>query len=399
MPEVRDDTATGIDSQPAQDGSGGRGSGATGNRRGPTLGPAWAWWGGGAALALLAGGIAIATVNTTVYSPEAQVEDYLAALTAGEGGTAVALAAGDGSAGSPAELAPGTATDLLQGEPLISGMAALGELTVSRGADTADGRSTKVLVGYTVDGEEHSTTFTVEKTGRDWLFFDRWRMAEVPVRSVHVAPANLPPEAASGPLTASVNSIQAPLVTEQEETPGRTFAVLPPMVVEASFESTYLQAEPARLVVDHTAGHDPDTEAGTTDLSADSLSLDLALQYTDAVSTEVNEQLDRFLAGCTEQKVLNPAGCPMGYDTVNRIPPESITWSMAGDPQASVHDLPAEGDDPTAVAPLEAEAILSLSEIDLVTGERRTVEHREPFTLEADLTVTPDAVRYMPNVP
>ncbi|VXB80791.1 hypothetical protein [Citricoccus sp. K5] len=397
MPKVRD--ATGTDGRPAQDGPGGRDAAAAGNRRRRTLGPAWAWWGGGAALSLVAGGIAITTVNTTVYSPESQVEDYLAALTAGEGGTAVALASGDGSAGSPAELAPGTATDLLQGEPLISGMAALGDLTVSRGEDTPDGRSTEVLVGYTVDGEEHSTTFTVERTGRDWLFFDRWRMAEVPVQSVQVVPTPLPPEAASGPLTASVNGVQAPLVAEQEETPGRTFAVLPPMVVEASFESAYLQAEPARLVVDHTAAGGTDAEASTTDPSADSLTLDLALQYTDAVSAEVNEQLDRFLSGCTEQKVLNPAGCPMGYDTVNRIPPESITWSMAGDPQASVHELPAQGDDPTAVAPVEAEAILSLSEIDLVTGEQHTVEHREPFTLEADLTVTPDSVRYTPNVP
>ncbi|GAA1129357.1 hypothetical protein [Citricoccus alkalitolerans] len=398
MPEARDDTATGTDGQSAQDGSRGRDAGAAGNRRGRTLGPSWAWWGGAAALTLVAGGIAIATVNTAVYSPEAQVEDYLAALASGEGGTAVALASGD----TP-ELAPGTATDLLQGEPLISGMEALGELTVSRGEDTPEGRSVEVVVGYSVDDEEHSTTFTVEKAGRDWLFFDRWRMAEVPVQSVQVVPTPLPAEAASGPLRASVNGVEAPLVTDQEETPGRSFAVLPPMVVEAGFESTYLQAELARLVVDHTATGTPDQtaghEAGTTDPSADSLTLDLALQYTDAVSTEVNQQLDRFLAGCTEQKVLNPAGCPMGYDTVNRIPPESITWSIAGDPQASVLDLPAEGDDPTAVAPLEAEAILSLSEIDLVTGEQRTVEHREPFTLEAELTVTPDAVRYTPNVP
>ncbi|WP_313822464.1 hypothetical protein [Citricoccus sp.] len=394
MPEVRDDTATGTDGHPANDGSGERDAGASGNRRRRTLGPAWAWWGGGAALALVAGGIAIATVNTTVYSPEAQVEDYLAALAAGEGGTAVALASSD----TP-ELAPGTATDLLRGEPLISGMAALGELTVSTGEETADGRSTEVLVGYTVDGEEHSTTFMVEKAGRDWLFFDRWRMAEVPVQSVQVVPTPLPAEAASGPLTASVNGIQAPLVTEQGQTPGRSFAVLPPMVVEAGFESTYLQAEPTRLIVDHTAAEGTDTEADATEPSSDPLTLDLALRYTDSVSVEVNEQLDRFLAGCTEQKVLNPAGCPMGYDTVNRIPPESITWSLAGDPQASVHALPAEGDDPTAVAPLEAEAILSLSEIDLMTGEQRTVEHREPFTLEADLTVTPEAVRYTPNVP
>ncbi|NUL45924.1 hypothetical protein F7P69_12075 [Cellulosimicrobium funkei] len=398
MPEVRDDTATGADGHPAQDESRGRDAGSAGKRRGWARGPAWVWWGGAAALALVAGGIAIATVNATVYSPEAQVEDYLEALSAGEGGTALALASGD----TP-ELAPGTATDLLQGEPLISGMAALGELSVSRGEDATEGEAVDVEVGYTVDGEEHSTTFMVEKTGRDWLFFDRWRMANIPVQSVQVAPTQLPPETASGPLTASVNGIQAPLVTEREEPPGRSFAVLPPMVVEASFESTYLQAEPARLVVDHTATSTPentaDPEADTNDASAQPLTLDLPLQYTDAVSAEVNEQLDRFLAGCTDQKVLNPAGCPIGYDTVNRIPPESITWSMAGDPQVSVLDLPAEGEDPTMVAPLEAEAILSLSEIDLVTGEQSTVEHHEPFTLEADLTVTPDEVRYTPNVP
>lgn len=375
--------------------------------------PGWAWWGGGAVLALVAGGIAIGAANAAVYSPEAQVQDYLDALSAGDGGAAMALvsgthgtddthgtgdtdSAGDADPVPNIDLPSGTATSLLQGEPLQAGMAALGELTVTRGADAPDGRSTEVSVGYTVEGEERSTVFTVERAGRDWLFFDRWRMAAVPVRTVEVVPANLPPEAASTPLTAAVNGVQAPLVTASGEAPGQAFAVLPPMVVDAGVESTFLQAEPSRLVVD-IAVPAPTTE--DTGQSPEPLALDLALQYTDAVADEVNRQLDAYLAGCTEQKVLQPAGCPMGYDTVNRIPPESISWTVAGDPAATVVPLPAEGGDPTVMAPLEAEAVLTLQEIDLVTGEQQPVEHRDPFTLEADLAVTAESVRLTPKVP
>lgn len=368
-------------------------------------------WGGGAVLALLAGGIAIATANAMVYSPEAQVQDYLDALAAGEGSTALALAAGAGpedsergaDAGTP-KLPPAAATSLLQGEPLRAGMTALGELTVDRGEDAPDGRSTQVTVAYAVDGQEHSTGFTVEHTGRDWLFFDRWRLAAVPVQTVRVAPANLPPEAASGPVTAVVNGVEAPLVPEDSEdtqdsgastdseapeAPGQGFAVLPPLVVDAEYESTYLAADPTRLVVDQAAPAEP----------TEPVALELPLRYTDAVAGEVNRQLDAYLAGCTEQKVLQPSGCPLGYDTVNRIPPDSIQWSVSGDPEATVVPLPAEGEDPTVMEPLEAVAELTLQEIDLVSGEQQPVVHRAPFTLEADLAVTAESVRLTPRLP
>lgn len=349
-------------------------------------------------LALVAGGVGIGVANSTLYSPQAQVQAYLEALAAGDGGTALTLSSGGSGEGSgraaAAGPAPGTATSLLQGEPLQAGLAALGELTVTRGEDAPDGESTEVAVDYTVDGEDHSTVFTVERSGRDWLFFDRWRMAEVPVQTVRVVPGNLPPEAASGSMTAAVNSVATPLTSQGSgegsgagsETPRQDFAVLPPFLVDAGLESTYLAAPPVRKVVDQVTPAEPQT-------------LELALHYTDDVATEVNRQLEAYLAGCTEQQVLNPSGCPLGYDTVNRIPPDSIAWSVSGDPQATVVPLPAEGEDPTVMEPLQAEAVLTLQEIDLVTGEQQPVEHRNPFTLEADLSVTGDAVRLTPRVP
>ncbi len=356
-------------------------------------------------LALAVGGIAIATVNGTVYSPEAQVERYLEALAAGDGGTALALAGGGVDAGH------GAATVLLTGEPLATGVAALGEFAVTRGddgaADAADGAAV-VTVAYTVDGTEHRTDFTVEHAGRDWLFFDRWRMAPVPLQTVRVAPEHLPPEAAAGPVTARVNGVEAALVPRDGE-PGQAFAVLPPFTVDAEFSSTYLTADPARLVVDgarssHAEGTGGDTEEVGTEGTrasedASALTLPVELRYTDAVAEEVNRQLDAYLTGCTEQQVLHPAGCPLGYDTVNRVPPDSIRWSFPDAPEASVVPLPAEGADPTAVAPVEAEAELTLQEIDLVTGEQRRVVHPNPFTFEADLSVTPESVTFTPRLP
>ncbi|MDI3330797.1 MAG: hypothetical protein QJR09_08700 [Micrococcus sp.] len=346
-----------------------------------------ALWGGAAALVLVAGGVAIGTVNATVYSPEAQVERYLDALADGDGATALGLARG-GQGSDGAGLAPGTATTLLDGEPLAAGFAALQHVTVSRGGESRGG--VEVVVGYRVDGRDHSTTFAVERVGRDWLFFDRWRMAPAPLRTVHVSPANLPPEAASEPLEAHVNGTTVPLgPREAGAAPGRQLAVLPPFVVEAGFTSDYLEAGPTRAVVDASGVEAPSAP----------LDLVLELQYTDAVQEEVDAQLSAYLEGCTSQQVLHPSGCPMGYDTVNRIPPDSITWSVSGTPRAAVMELPAGGEDPTEVAAAQADAVLAVQEIDLVSGERRAVERREPFTLEAELAVTPNAVRYTPRVP
>lgn len=366
------------------------GTGRPGDTGGPRRpgrpGRTLALWGGAAALVLVAGGVAIGTVNATVYSPEAQVERYLDALADGDGAEALGLAGrGDATEGSGTPgPAPGTATTLLDGEPLAAGFSALEDLTVSAGEESGD--TVEVAVAYRVHGRDHASTFTVERVGRDWLFFDRWRMAPVPLSTVRVAPGVWPAEAAGQQLASMVNGVEVTLTGDSS--PAQDFAVLPPLAVEGSAASTYLDAAPARTVVD---GADP----------SQPLPLTLDLQYTDAVAAEANRQLEEYLARCTEQQVLHPAGCPMGYETLNRIPPDSIDWSIAPDPTVEVEPLPrdGEGDDVTVAAPVQAEARLTLDEIDLVTGERRRVQHEQPLVLQADLQVGPESVSYLPQSP
>jgi hypothetical protein len=342
--------------------------------------------------------VSIAVVNATVYSPEAQVERYLDALADGDGAAALGLAgvtagSGDkesGKAGSGgAGVAPGTGTTLLDGEPLAAGFSALQDVTVSPGEGSGD--TVEVVVGYRVDDRDHFTTFTVERAGRDWLFFDRWRMAPLPVSTVRVAPGVWPGEAAGQPLTGTVNGVEVTL--SGESSPVQDFAVLPPLAVDGSATSTYLEAAPVRTVVD---GADP----------SQPLPLALDLRFTDEVAAEANRQLDDYLARCTSQQVLNPAGCPMGYETLNRIPPDSISWTIAPDPTVEITPLPgpdgtgsSEDTDVTVTGPVQVEARLALEEIDLVTGERRRVDHEEPIVLEADLQVGPESVRYAPQLP
>ncbi len=356
-----------------------------------------ALWGGAAALVLVAGGVAIGTVNATVYSPEAQVERYLDALANGDGAAALGLAGvgtGTGGEGSgDAGPALGTATTLLDGAPLAAGFSALQDVTVSRHEESGD--TVEVTVGYGVDGRDHATAFTVERVGRDWLFFDRWRMAPVPLSTVRVAPDVWPAEAAGQQLAGTVNGVEVTLAGEPA--PAQDFAVLPPLAVDVSGTSTYLAAAPARTVVDGTDPSQP-------------LPLNLDLQYTDKVAAEADRQLDEYLAGCTGQQVLHPAGCPMGYETFNRIPPETISWSIAPDPSVEITPLPGDGTgggmtstpqgtDVTVAAPVQTQARLTLEEIDLVTGERRRVDHQEAIVIEADLQVGPESLRYAPRTP
>ncbi|WP_168199732.1 hypothetical protein [Citricoccus sp. SGAir0253] len=354
----------------------------------PRPGRILAPWGGAAAVVLVAGGVAIGAVNATVYSPEAPVERYLEALEAGDGGTALALA------GAGTALPEGTATTLLDGAPLAAGRAALGEVTVRQGERSGD--RVPVEVSYAVDGREHSTVFTVERTGRDWLFFDRWRMTGVGLQAVRVEPAPWPGEAAGHGLAATVNGAEVPLAGEG--VPARELAVLPPAVVDTAAAGTYLRAAPVRTVLD---GAGPGAAAG------EPVPVELAVEYTEEATAEANRQLDAYLAGCTEQEVLNPTGCPMGYQTSNRVPPESIDWSVAWDPAVRLLPLAqaaggsagggaGEDRDLTVAAPVETRARLELQEIDLVSGEQRPVEHVEDLRLEGDLQVTPESLRYTP---
>ncbi|WBL20382.1 hypothetical protein [Citricoccus sp. NR2] len=360
----------------------------------------WGWICAGAAgVTLIAGAVTVAVLNSTVFTPEAVVERYLDAVREGDGATAFGLAqARFADAEAPGENPDGLSTALLDGEALASTLTGVEDLQVTEvsadesdlaGTDEADDADAVVRVSFTVDGAEHHSDFGVNRTGRDWLVFPRWSMQEVALQEVVLEPSGLPENAAADAPVADVNEVPVPLTGRDAESQSR-FAVLPPAVVTAEYEGSFVASvSPGRAIVENTG-------AAAGEDAEQAHRLELTLGATEALTAEIQRQISEHLTFCTDQKVLQPTGCPMRYWTSNRVTPDSIEWSIPEDPKIYLeHENDASQ---IRIAGVDAVARITLEEIDLVTGEARTVEEDLPFELQAELTVTPERVVVRPDL-
>lgn len=370
----------------------------------------------GAVLVCAAGAAGIGWANEHVYSPTAPVERYLEALQAGDGSTARGL--------SQAALPQGTeaGTLLLDGEQLAATVAPLQDLQVQdaghrTGAPQAEGGAAgssdaerrQIEVTGTADGEPFRTVFTVSRTGHDWLFFDRWAMDPVQLPTVAVKPQGITPDSSDSPgssdtpgtlntpdstpdtpangtsspaqLAATLNGAPLPLTGTDGTLVAPRLAVFPPAHLEAQFQSSNLASAPVEVTV---------SRAGQEQV------LPLTVTATDQAVRRVQEQVEAYLSECTRQQVLHPTSCPLDHQSTQRVDPSSIRWEMVRVPEFSESQITSAGS-ATRVT-LEGTARIHLTERDLMTGEQRRVQEDVPVTFNGTVVVTPESVRFTPEV-
>ncbi|MBG6084243.1 nuclear transport factor 2 family protein [Zhihengliuella flava] len=304
---------------------------------------------------LVAAGVAIAVVNAKHFGPERVVADYVAALQEGDGATALGYLNLD----APAE---GNGL-MLSREPLAASAAALGDVQIEE--EDREGDRASVRVSYGVEGRGYHTDFRLVRTGQQWLFFDQWDLQVGKLPQVQVNAANT--------TDVVVNGTEAPL-----EAGAATFPVLPPAIVTASFEQQFFRAEEtSRIVTEYSDAEDP---------------VQLVSQPTQALTDEVDQQVRAYLDGCTEQQVLMPAGCPLAYDTVDRVDASTIDWEVERYPEIQITGF----DGGWVLAPLEADVSLQLTEQDLATGAMTDVDVTETYTFTAKLDVSTSNVTVTP---
>lgn len=365
---------------------------------------------GGLCAALVggAGAAGISWANSEVYSPTAPVERYLEALQEGDGGTALSIS----QAVLPQATAPGgtVGTALLDGELLASSAAPLEDLQVhdsghetaaasDSGAAGPDAERRQIEVTGTSGGTPFRTVFTVTHEGTDWLFFDRWSMDPVRLPTVTVDPRGLstdPAEAsapagdaepenaetAAGPLTATLNGAQLPLTGADGSLVAPRLAVFPPADLTARFQSSHLASDPAHLTV---------ARPGQDEV------LPVTVTATELAAERLQEQVAQYLEECTQQQVLHPTGCPLDHESTQRVDPSSIRWEITQMPQLGDVQAQLASDGPSVVQ-LEGTAQITLSETDLMTGEQRSVSEDVPVDFEGTVLVTPESVRFTPQV-
>lgn len=341
------------------------------------------FWAVVAAAVVVFAGAVIALLNALVYSPEAAAKEYLDALRAGDGATAMAL-----SEGYLADDAPDTiSTVLLDGEPLAAAAAILEDAEIDS-IETAvpdsyrDPEVTQRVVEIRfldADDQPQTTSLVVDKTGTSWGFFSDWQLHPVPLQQVQLLPTQMPENSKADEPVAHVHHEPTPLLGNNG-TPA-TLAAFAPTFIELEYEGTYLEVkEPAHLAVTDVLAPGASVEF--------TFEVDVTQAVDDAITEEVQNQLER----CTEQTVLKPAGCPFGYETPHRVVPDTVSWSLdVPDVQYSWNDS-----EPT-IDWVMATAQLSAQEIHIGTGQQSAVDYEEIFEMSADLELTPEHIRVRPD--
>lgn len=338
---------------------------------------------------LIAGVVGGMIVNSEFHSPEAAVEEYIEALQAGDGPLAVQL-----SKATAPEDSKGASTALLDGKPLASTVKNFSdyEYRVLSDDELADDSYQHQLkdhqkvvelsfqTGKKSDQEEDRSNihFVVERHGKSWIFFDQWELEPVELKLVSLQPKGLPEGSEQDAPTGKINGTDIPLLASDGN--ASQALVFPPAQLELDYQGTYIKAEkPHRLLISNS--------------HKGPLPFGLTMELTDEVNKKVQEQVDSALARCTEQQVLKPTGCPFGYSTPNRVTPDSIKWSIPGEPKVEfnwVQNRPS-------IESITATAHLEVEEINLANGARETTEYRQPFELEAGLELTPEYISVTPE--
>lgn len=342
------------------------------------------WFWGGLIVGLLAvAAIVITVLNARVYNAQAAVEEYVAALLSGDGSTATALAQAHLASDAPEKIS----TVLLDGEPLAAAASVLSDAEIVA-VETDIPQSFRndsvaqqvVEIRYTdPSAQQQVTSVVVDRVGSSWLFFAQWRLHPMPLQQIELTPTQMPDNAKADEPVAHIHGQPTPLLGTNGAP--ATLASFAPAIISLDYSGTYLEVPET----EHFVVHDVLPSGATVDFAFD---VQLTQQVDDAITQEVQEELQR----CTQQQVLQPTGCPFGYQTTNRVLPDSVAWSI------NVPEVRYSWDDSEpSIDRIMATAVLSAQEIDIGSGQQTEVRHEAPFEMTAQLELTPEYIRVRPD--
>ncbi|MDI2099056.1 hypothetical protein [Ruicaihuangia caeni] len=287
----------------------------------------------------------VAALNATLFSAGGFARVYLDSIARHDVDGALALPG--------VEPPPDARLDLLS-------PAALGELTeIEQSAEvTLSDGVRRVEFEYRLDGERHSTWFTLEPAGKVFGVFDGWRFQRSPVAILEVTS-----------LHADRFSVGELALTASEPT---ALGVLVPSRYVVGHESQWLRARPVPAAVTRPG----DTHAVSLDVQASERFVD-----------EVRDQLAEYLDTCAEQNVLMPSGCPFGHPISNRVESEPV-WSMVTYPEVAIVPGPETG--VWLMPRADAAAHLTVDVRSLFDGSVTTLSEDVPFSVGYTITFQPD---------
>lgn len=307
-------------------------------------------------LSVAAAAVTIALVNKYQYGPETDVKAYFDALQAGDGAAAL---------GALNAEVPDSNAALLDGEPLEAAAEKLDDVEISTVSSTSD--QAVVRADYTLDGQEHSSEFTLHPADTQWGFFTVWDFDRTTLPTMHVTMA--------GSTAVDINGESVALTDS-----ARDFAVFYPGIYTGSYTSPMVTAEPEQTLVT-----DPDAE---TDLTLDA-------SPSDELKSQASEQIKTYLDTCAEQDTLYPAGCPFSYEFSGRVQ-DSVKWSIIEYPTTEIR-LSGPNVDRWGLMDAPGTAKIEFTSVNLLDGKTSQVSEEVPFTFKGTLEVTEEEATVTPR--
>lgn len=321
----------------------------------------WLAWTAFAVLVLALFGAGWAVISNNLFSASGTVSQYLVALERHDVKSALSI---------PGVLPKDASinTELLRAS-------ALGTLTNAyvtgekAGPDGTRVVSAHYTVGSGKSAQSGSTSFVMKEASGSWWLVPKWMFAEAPLATINVSVKHFTMfTAGTSPLIdiRAVDKAQAGNLFNATA----PFTVLVPQQYSFSITGENVSAKSSSVLA---------TKPG------EAYEATVDVQLNPKIAERVEKQLKKFLDECVTQEVLQPAGCPFGYQTGNRIVGKP-TWSVVSYPKVTI----TAGDSGWVAANLTATVHISAQVQSLYDGSITQVEQDVPANFTLNITINND---------
>ncbi|MGG7464614.1 hypothetical protein [Plantibacter sp. YIM 135347] len=262
--------------------------------------------GGSVLVLLIVGGIVGVGIGNATHAPEVTVKAYLDALKAGKAEQALSMT---GAERSDADV-------LLTDEAYSQATQRVSAYTVGRTRTSGD--TATVAVRIKQAGETFEQDFTLTRTGKDAVIFDKWKLNAPELTTLEVDVA--------APADAGVTVAGVELKDVEPVTDGvYELRAFPGTYDVALADSKWFSAEESEA-----------TALGFGQAAAPAL---LTATLTDEGTKAADAAVNAYIDGCGAATTLEPDGCPFGIKNDTGYTPSDVKWTFDTRPTFSVGEF------------------------------------------------------------
>lgn len=312
-------------------------------------------------LLLIATACAIGSLNREVFGAKGFVSSYLHALERHDAASALSM---PGVVPAAAGIPEDVSLALLRGS-------ALGNISQIRILDEAaqpDG-SHIVSASYTINSRPAQGMFRVTQLDNSFLVFENWSFATPPLGTITVTVMH-----------DTVFNVGSSGLIDLRTTHPKTAAAV------FGDTGTFLAFAPGAYTFGHTSSLM--TAKNVTVAVADpraAADVTVDVQANTSFTSDVQDEVNAFLDKCVTQVVLQPTGCPFGYQTGNRLVGEPA-WSVLSYPEVNVVPSETGWVVRDAIAQVELKGELQ----SLFDGSVTPLDEIIDANFNLDITIAPD---------